>query len=232
MAVSGDTCSRCTLSIPSVRRGTRPWAASGHRRPPAAGATQCVAAAHRRAAPTGMPATHMVVGLAAGRALVAAVVAVVAGHTHAWAWGAMLPPPPHHLPFRPLPPPSPRAVCGCRRWPPSPTPTPLLVCVWCAPALGARTAMLQPHAHPLIPHTRTAMPHATPAALHHHHEAADGIHIGDGVGGDGGGAGGKAGSTLRSSRAAPHPSTNRALRRLTSEVGRDPVHSTRYGRQR
>ena len=25
--------------------------------------------------------------------------------------------------------------------------------------------------------------------------------------------------------------TNRALRRLTSEVGRDPVHSTRYGRQ-
>ena len=30
----------------------------------------------------------------------------------------------------------------------------------------------------------------------------------------------------------PHSSTNRALRRLTSEVGRDPVHSTRYGRQR
>ena len=42
----------------------------------------------------------------------------------------------------------------------------------------------------------------------------------------------KAGSTLRSSRAVPHPSTNRALRRLTSEVRRDPVHSTRYGRQR
>ena len=41
----------------------------------------------------------------------------------------------------------------------------------------------------------------------------------------------KAGSTLRFSRAVPHPSTNRALRRLTSEVGRDPVHSTRYGRQ-
>ena len=40
----------------------------------------------------------------------------------------------------------------------------------------------------------------------------------------------KAGSTLRSSRAVPHPSTNRALRRL--EVGRDPVHSTRCGRQR
>ena len=39
-------------------------------------------------------------------------------------------------------------------------------------------------------------------------------------------------STLRSSRAVPHPSTNRALRRLTSEVRRDPVHSTRYGRQR
>ena len=42
----------------------------------------------------------------------------------------------------------------------------------------------------------------------------------------------KAGSTLGSSRAVPHPSTNRALRRLTSEVRRDPVHSTRYGRQR
>ena len=42
----------------------------------------------------------------------------------------------------------------------------------------------------------------------------------------------KAGSTLRSSRAVPHPSTNRALRRLTSEVRRDPVHSTRYGRRR
>ena len=39
-------------------------------------------------------------------------------------------------------------------------------------------------------------------------------------------------STLRSSRAVPHPSTNRALRRLTSEVRRDPVHSTRYGRRR
>ena len=37
----------------------------------------------------------------------------------------------------------------------------------------------------------------------------------------------KADSTLRCSRAVPHPSTNRALRRLTSEVGRDPVHSTR-----
>ena len=42
----------------------------------------------------------------------------------------------------------------------------------------------------------------------------------------------KAGSTLRSSRAVPHPSTNRALRRLTVEFGRDPVHSTRYGRWR
>ena len=42
----------------------------------------------------------------------------------------------------------------------------------------------------------------------------------------------KASSTLRSSRAIPHPSTNRALRRLTSEFGRDPVHSTRYGRWR
>ena len=44
--------------------------------------------------------------------------------------------------------------------------------------------------------------------------------------------GAKADSTLRASRAVPHPSTDRALRRLTSEVRRDPVHSTRYGRQR
>ena len=42
----------------------------------------------------------------------------------------------------------------------------------------------------------------------------------------------KADSTLRASRAVPHPSTDRALCRLTSEVRRDPVHSTRYGRQR
>ena len=42
---------------------------------------------------------------------------------------------------------------------------------------------------------------------------------------------GKADSTLRSAQAVPHPSTNRALCRLTSEVGRDPVHSTWYGRQ-
>jgi hypothetical protein len=42
----------------------------------------------------------------------------------------------------------------------------------------------------------------------------------------------KADSTLSCSRAVPHPSTNRALRRLTSEVRKDPVHSTRYGRQR
>ena len=42
----------------------------------------------------------------------------------------------------------------------------------------------------------------------------------------------KADSTRRSSQAVPHPSTNRALRRLTSEIRRDPVHSTRYGRQR
>ena len=48
----------------------------------------------------------------------------------------------------------------------------------------------------------------------------------------GGGQGAKADSTRRSSRAVPHPSTNRALRRLTSEFRRDPVHSTRYGRQR
>ena len=41
----------------------------------------------------------------------------------------------------------------------------------------------------------------------------------------------KADSTLRSSQAVPHPSTNRALCRLTSEVRRDPVYSTRYGRQ-
>ena len=46
------------------------------------------------------------------------------------------------------------------------------------------------------------------------------------------GRGAKAGSTLRCSQAVPHPSTNRALCRLTLEVERDPVHSTRYGRQR
>ena len=42
----------------------------------------------------------------------------------------------------------------------------------------------------------------------------------------------KADSTRRSSQAVPHPSTDRALCRLTSEVRRDPVHSTRYGRRR
>ena len=42
----------------------------------------------------------------------------------------------------------------------------------------------------------------------------------------------KADSTLRSSQAVPHPSTDRALCCLTSEVERDPVHSTRYGRRR
>ena len=42
----------------------------------------------------------------------------------------------------------------------------------------------------------------------------------------------KADSTLRTSQAVPHPSTIRALSRLTSEVRRDRVHSTRYGRQR
>ena len=46
------------------------------------------------------------------------------------------------------------------------------------------------------------------------------------------GNGAKADSTLRSSQAVPHPSTNRALCCLTSEVKRDPVHSTRYGRRR
>ena len=42
----------------------------------------------------------------------------------------------------------------------------------------------------------------------------------------------KADSTLMFSQAVPHPSTNEALCRLTSEVRRDPVYSTRYGRQR
>ena len=41
----------------------------------------------------------------------------------------------------------------------------------------------------------------------------------------------KADSTLRSSQAVPCPSTDRALRCLTSDVKRDPVHSTRYGRR-
>ena len=48
----------------------------------------------------------------------------------------------------------------------------------------------------------------------------------------GSGCGQKADSTLRYSQAVPDPSTNQALRHLTSEVKRDPVHSTRYGRQR
>ena len=41
----------------------------------------------------------------------------------------------------------------------------------------------------------------------------------------------KADSTLRTSQAVPHPSTIRALCHLTSEVGRDLVYLTRYGRQ-
>jgi hypothetical protein len=39
-------------------------------------------------------------------------------------------------------------------------------------------------------------------------------------------------STLRASRAFPHPSADRALRRVSSEVRRDPARSTRHGRQR
>ena len=39
-------------------------------------------------------------------------------------------------------------------------------------------------------------------------------------------------STLRSSQADSHPSTDRALCCLTSEAERDSVHSTRYGRRR
>jgi hypothetical protein len=42
----------------------------------------------------------------------------------------------------------------------------------------------------------------------------------------------KTDSTLGCSQAVPHPSTHRALCRLTSEVRRDPVYSTRYGRRR
>ena len=42
----------------------------------------------------------------------------------------------------------------------------------------------------------------------------------------------KASSTQRDSQAVPHPSTNRALHRLTAEFGRDPVCSMRYGRWR
>ena len=41
-----------------------------------------------------------------------------------------------------------------------------------------------------------------------------------------------ANSTLRASRAVPHPSTDRAFRRLTSEFGWDRVCSTKYGRWR
>jgi hypothetical protein len=42
----------------------------------------------------------------------------------------------------------------------------------------------------------------------------------------------KANSTLTASRAVPHPSTDRAFRRLTSEFGWDQVYSTKYGRWR
>ena len=42
----------------------------------------------------------------------------------------------------------------------------------------------------------------------------------------------KANGTRRASQAVPHPSTDRALRRLTSEFGWDRVHSTQYGRWR
>lgn len=42
----------------------------------------------------------------------------------------------------------------------------------------------------------------------------------------------KASSTPRASRAVPHPSTDRAFRRLTSEFGWDRVYSTKYGRWR
>ena len=40
----------------------------------------------------------------------------------------------------------------------------------------------------------------------------------------------KASSTRRASQAVPHPSTDRAFRRLTSEFGWDRVYSTQYGR--
>ena len=40
----------------------------------------------------------------------------------------------------------------------------------------------------------------------------------------------KASSTLRTSQAVPHPSTDRALRCLTSEFGWDRVCSSQYGR--
>ena len=39
-------------------------------------------------------------------------------------------------------------------------------------------------------------------------------------------------STLRTSRAVPHPNTSRDLCRLTPEVERHPANSTRCGRQR
>ena len=71
---------------------------------------------------------------------------------------------------------------------------------------------MAPAARPRTKHTATFQQHQLPTCSAERNKKAD--------------------STLRSSRAVPHPSTNRALRRLTSEVGRDPVHSTRYGRRR
>ena len=41
----------------------------------------------------------------------------------------------------------------------------------------------------------------------------------------------KVDSTRRASQAVPHPSTDRALCRLTSEFGWDRVYSTQYGRR-
>ena len=41
----------------------------------------------------------------------------------------------------------------------------------------------------------------------------------------------KASGTLRASQAVPHPSTDRALRSLTSEFGWDRVLSAQYGRR-
>ena len=42
----------------------------------------------------------------------------------------------------------------------------------------------------------------------------------------------KASGTRRASQAVPHPSTDRALRCLTSEFGWDRVYSSQYGRWR
>ena len=109
---------------------------------------------------------------------------------------------------------------------------------WSSPAWGGPAPLLRPRpwvgcstASPLF----GSPPETAPAVLPPVAGGAKGNKGGGGAGGRRGAQGGgakrkKASSTPRDSQAVPHPSTNRALRCLTAEFGRDPVFSTRYGR--